>query len=219
MATTQVPIGLNKQDAGDVDWHAALNAGIDACNSRLTLVSGAGTFDPNGVEIGRWQGQRYFEAVSAAWWVFAGTVGTNTGWVREIPRGVICMWSGTSPPAGWVICDGQLHVPTGYTPPNLQGRFIVGRDPGQTEFDVIAETGGAKTVTLSVNEMPSHDHGGATGANASNLAFQTSNLNTGGNTGSAGNAGTHTHPISAQGGGQPHQNLPPYYVLAYIAKL
>lgn len=42
--------------------------------------------------------------------------------------------------------------------PNLQGRIPVGRDAGQTEFDALGETGGAKTHTLTSSEMPSHGH-------------------------------------------------------------
>ncbi len=38
------------------------------------------------------------------------------------------------------------------------GRVLVGQDTNQTEFDVLGETGGAKTVTLTANEMPAHTH-------------------------------------------------------------
>jgi microcystin-dependent protein len=38
------------------------------------------------------------------------------------------------------------------------GRTLVGIDAGQTEFDVVEETGGAKTHTLTSAEMPSHTH-------------------------------------------------------------
>lgn len=38
------------------------------------------------------------------------------------------------------------------------GRAPVGIDTGQTEFDTVEKTGGAKTVTLSSAEMPSHTH-------------------------------------------------------------
>lgn len=38
------------------------------------------------------------------------------------------------------------------------GRVLVGLDSGQTEFDTLGETGGAKTHTLVTGEMPSHTH-------------------------------------------------------------
>lgn len=38
------------------------------------------------------------------------------------------------------------------------GRVLVGLDSGQTEFDLVEETGGAKTHTLTVAEMPTHTH-------------------------------------------------------------
>lgn len=39
-----------------------------------------------------------------------------------------------------------------------QGRVLVGIDSGQTEFDTVEETGGAKTHTLTTNEIPAHTH-------------------------------------------------------------
>ena len=38
------------------------------------------------------------------------------------------------------------------------GRVLVGIDAGQTEFDTVRETGGAKTHTLTTSEMPVHTH-------------------------------------------------------------
>lgn len=39
-----------------------------------------------------------------------------------------------------------------------QGRTLVGVDTSQTEFNTVKKTGGEKTHTLTINEMPSHSH-------------------------------------------------------------
>lgn len=94
------------------------------------------------------------------------------------PSGIIQIWPVVAPPAGWLICNGQAVSRTTYASlfavlgtmygagngtttfnlPNLKGRVPVGYDTAQTEFDAMGETGGAKTHTLTVGEMPSHTH-------------------------------------------------------------
>ena len=90
------------------------------------------------------------------------------------------------------------------------GRVPVGIDAGQTEFDTAEETGGAKTHTLTISEMPSHTH---------NLGSKDSTAGDGG----AYNeefiedpADTTNGPnvtSSSTGGGSAHNNLQPYIVV------
>lgn len=217
MPATQVSIGLNKQAAGDSAWDVALNAGIDEANTRLTY---SGTLSPEGLLLGRWLGHRYFQRTHVAFWIYTNPVlNTTTGWVREIAQGVITMWSGliANIPAGWVLCNGVLHAPTGYTPPNLSGKFIVGYDAADPDYDAPGDMGGEKTHVLSIAEMPSHNHGGVTGS--ASAAFATGQAAAGSQSTDNALETTHAHSISSQGGGAAHENRPPYYTLAYIAKL
>jgi microcystin-dependent protein len=71
-----------------------------------------------------------------------------------IPSGTIWMWYGLSSnvPTGWAICDGTNGTP------NLKGRVPVGVDAADTDFDVLGEIGGAKTVALSIANLASHNH-------------------------------------------------------------
>jgi microcystin-dependent protein len=88
------------------------------------------------------------------------------------------MFAGSTAPTGWLLCDGTAVSRTTYSDlfaitsttygvgdgsttfnlPNLKGRVPVGLDTSQTEFDVLGETGGAKTHTLTSTEIPGHTH-------------------------------------------------------------
>ena len=85
------------------------------------------------------------------------------------------------------------------------GRVFVGIDDTQTEFDTVGETGGAKTHTLSVDEIPSHNHAikydTGTGSSMAALGF----FNNSGLSDAA--------PVSSTGGGLAHNNLQPYEVV------
>ena len=47
---------------------------------------------------------------------------------------------------------------TTFNLPNIKGKVIVGYNASETEFDTIGETSGEKAHTLTVNEIPSHNH-------------------------------------------------------------
>jgi len=87
------------------------------------------------------------------------------------------------------------------------GRVPVGIDAGQTEFDTAGETGGAKTHTLTISEMPSHTHNNQAGIlpppNSNDVDV------TGGNARTLGD----DVATEATGGGQAHNNLQPYIVV------
>ncbi len=145
--------------------------------------------------------------------------GSNLTGVSGIPAGGIIMWSGATNaiPSGWVICDGNNSTP------DLRNRFVVGAGDSYA----VDATGGADSVTLTVDQIPAHTHTwdrqdaqndvGYRPWPASNNDCKRTTANTGDN--------THSHTISGntgdQGGtmGQSFSILPPYYALCYIMKL
>lgn len=143
------------------------------------------------------------------------------------PVGGIVMWAGSllDMPAGWALCNGQNGTP------DLRSRFVVGYNPGEGDYDAIGKTGGAKTVTLTEQQIPSHSHTGNTGAAGEHThAYQKSVPGRGyktqadasphGNyqTTNTTSAGGHTHAFTTNptGGGQAHENRPPYFTIAFI---
>lgn len=149
------------------------------------------------------------------------------------PSGLISAYAGATAPAGWLLCDGSAVSRTTYAAlfaaigttygsgdgsttfnvPNYKGRVPVGLDGAQGEFDALGESGGAKTHTLSLGEMPNHSH---SIAGSLNWGFAP---NPGGQAGSwqaFGNGGSHS--TNGAGSGQAHNNLQPYLVANFIIK-
>jgi len=98
------------------------------------------------------------------------------------------------------------------------GRVPVGIDSGDTDFDTAEETGGAKTHTLDLDEMPSHRHGGIYPAGSSGSFTQGFDVDNAasGNTLSEEKFTTYTggdETDGTQGTTQAHNNLQPYIVV------
>lgn len=121
-----------------------------------------------------------------------------------VPAGTIVDWSGASDniPDGWALCDGTNGTP------DLRGKFTLGAGPSYE----VGATGGEEKHTLTTAEMPSHTHPvpGDKNAGASGSYYPILGLMS--------NTKYRTNTESA-GGSQPHNNMPPYYVLAKIMKL
>ena len=156
-------------------------------------------------------------------------------------------------PRGWAICTGQLlpinqnqalfallgttyggNGQTNFALPNLQGRV-----PIHTNWNSfpIGNAGGSTTVTISQQQLPTHNHvmsgkaaqaalvGGAVPANTKSLAqaiAATGNPPTPVNiysTTTTGLAALSPASITNTGGSQPHNNMMPYLVLNFCIAL
>lgn len=111
---------------------------------------------------------------------------------RLIPVGTIIDYGGTAAPSGYLACDGTAVSRTTYSDlftaigttwgvgdgsttfnlPSLARRASVGSGGSGTGTlgNAVGNTGGAETNSLSVSNMPQHDHGGATGGNTANFS-------------------------------------------------
>lgn len=90
------------------------------------------------------------------------------------------------------------------------GRALVGVDEGQPEFNTVMKQGGEKTHTLSINEMPSHNHGytGVLWDNRISFGDETER------------GGLNQFKTSdSTGGGQAHNNLQPYLTVYYWRRI
>ena len=161
----------------------------------------------------------------------------NTLASYAMPTGSVTAFAGSTAPTNFLLCDGAAVSRSTYAElfalisttygvgdgsttfnlPNLKGNMPVGRDATQTEFDTLGETGGAKTVTLSAAEMPSHSH---TVIEAIGFFPRASNI-----TATAGPSGFYSRgaapsdlTTTTAGSSSAHNNLQPYLVLNYIIK-
>ena len=152
--------------------------------------------------------------------------------------GEIRMFAGNFAPAGWMFCEGQLLpisenetlfqlIGTTYggdgqstfALPDLRGRLPIHQGNGF----ILAESGGAEEITLTVSQIPAHSHpllgssAGATERNpqdkvlaqaASQIYIQdqaTTNMS--------------AQSVASVGGSQPHTNFQPYLCINFIISL
>lgn len=94
----------------------------------------------------------------------------------------------------------------------IKGKVLVGLDESDTDFNTIGKTGGEKTHTLTIDEMPSHSHNAITytlGYTGGSQSGYETLLH-----------GPEISPTSAAvkstGGDQPHNIVQPYEVVGYM---
>lgn len=152
---------------------------------------------------------------------------------QNTPPGVVNIYAGATAPTGWLICDGSavsrntyanlfLVIGTTYGDgdgsttfnlPNLKGRIPVGYDMENVNFLTLGGSGGEETHTLTINEMPIHDH------TMNPPIYKTTYNYVGGSNGDVSYAdysGLGQISIDSAGGDQPHNNLQPYLTMNYI---
>jgi len=76
-----------------------------------------------------------------------------------VPAGTIVMWSGTiaTIPSGWALCNGSSA-----SIPNLSGKFIVGYNSANPEYQTPGNQGGEDRHILKISELPPHQFTGNT---------------------------------------------------------
>lgn len=145
-----------------------------------------------------------------------------------LPIGSITMWASNTVPEGWLMCNGQaISGDSRYTAlrdilgtdtvPDLTGRFPLGVNGSH----VLNSTGGTETETLTVDQIPSHNHEIKDlihEAGTLSTTYRTFNLN------SMGTAPTTVETLNPvqhtenTGGGLSHNNMPPYFAINFIIK-
>lgn len=146
----------------------------------------------------------------------------------NIPIGGIIMWSGNEADiddAHWAICNGQNGTP------DLQGRFILGsghyteegrnfnyeigpRDDGQVSVKLTAQQSGLPSHTHKVNIQHAT---GSTGGDTNSLIQRKKTADT--NYNSSVPYIDSTEYANGRPALQAHNNMPPYYVLAFIMRI
>lgn len=162
--------------------------------------------------------------------------------VAEPFIGTIMMFGFNFPPRFWALCNGQIlsiaqntalfsllgttyggNGQTTFALPNLQGRMPMhfGVGPGLSPR-VLGEQSGAESVTLLSTQMPAHTHAALASSapgttDAPSGAFPARPASSIPTYGSA--ADVAMGAGGAAGGGQPHNNMPPYLALNFSIAL
>src|SRR5207244_3714761 len=155
--------------------------------------------------------------------------------------GEIRMFAGNFAPDGWAFCEGQLLpisendtlfnlIGTTYggdgqstfALPDLRGRLPIHQGNGF----ILAETGGAEEITLTVQQIPAHSHSLLATSNQATQNQANAQLLAQSPTQNAfpygtDNPLTQLNPVAVSpvGGSQPHTNFQPYLCVNFIISL
>ncbi|TCN63671.1 tail fiber protein [Acetobacteroides hydrogenigenes] len=162
------------------------------------------------------------------------------------PLGIAQIWAGhctpEAIPAGYALCDGstlsatdypglyakigRLHTPSAvgqgyFNLPDLRSRFVVGFDPNDVDYDVIAKKGGLKSVTLTIAQLAKHWHQFLANRLHDSVSSVYERVGTSDypTNGDSNWSRGYDYKSKEAGGGESHENRPPYYVMAYIMRL
>jgi microcystin-dependent protein len=162
--------------------------------------------------------------------------------------GEIRMFGGNFAPAGWMFCEGQLLPISEYDTlfnligttyggdgqetfalPDLRGRLPMHQGQSKAGGNItyqLAEQGGVETVTLTVQQIPVHNHGfvcstspaaSKTPVNQVPALAQAATITTYGT--DAPLVQLSPQSIGPAGGSQPHDNFQPYLCIDFIISL
>lgn len=178
--------------------------------------------------------QPWYQLLQQLWQRTGGPTGSLT-----VPSGTVAAFGGATPPGGWLTCDGSAVSRATYSDlfnaigtiwgsgdggstfnlPDLQGKMVLGVDGTHA----LASTGGAENVTISVLQMPPHQHvlDDPGHVHAALVASSTNTAGAAAGTSVAGDTASATTGITMEdtGGGQPITTISPYAGLIYIIKI
>lgn len=154
--------------------------------------------------------------------------------------GEIRIFAGNFAPAGWMFCEGQLLPISEYETlfqligttyggdgqstfalPDLRGRIPIHQGNGF----ILAETGGAEQITLTVQQIPAHTHPllasttVASDTQTSNTILAQASTFDPYNVSIPPATAMAPGSVSPVGGSQPHDNFQPYLCLDFIISL
>jgi microcystin-dependent protein len=153
--------------------------------------------------------------------------------------GEIRMFGGNFSPAGWHFCDGSLlpisenevlfqligttyggDGQTTFGVPDLRGRLPIHQGNGF----IVGENGGAESVTLTTNQLPTHNHPFLASQGPGNQNNPANSLTA--NSSSvqiyiedSPDTSMNAQSVGPVGGSQPHSNMQPYLCISFIISL